>query len=654
MRLLQLATGPHQLLDLHPNVTVVTDLEGDSHDVLVDAVAGLARLRAASATGLLEAHGVLFDLDASLLGALDVATPDVDPIVRAGQLPTAPLSVDAQELRRREQEFEEALRQVAARVAVQAEARADVDATAEALAAATVELRRVQQLDDAAPPSERSSATATDDQGLDVGEGDEAVGVDARLEELDQLLVVLAPVDRSPVADALAALGATDADATVPSPEATALADEIDRAEEDLSSLPAAIREVGEGELAQAKVRLDDARQALLEAEHAVRNPELDRVDVLQLEEAHEALIAAIEHADGRFAGGRARQRVVELRAAEQDVLDRLGFNSYSDYMMGYSVALADPAREEALQRARTVVAEVEQEWARLEQAAEVALSRAAVLDRRRGLHERASRLLGEGAIDGSTQEALRALRGPAPAARQAQERLRAALVHAGLDLDEEDLDRDDLSVMAGAWLEEADRLEARREVALEERAALEDRRAELAAAAGNPAEPPAGASPEGSERPDPMTAQAAATAAASRHAAAMARLESEDRAVDALDAKGRAAAAEVERLQDLVAAQGPDGATTAESLEWYLLARLAAQRMVSVAGSTPLLLDDALRDLEPAELEHLLGRLESMAEAVQVIVVSDDPRVASWAESAGPARAAVVRPVVVSQPTAP
>jgi DNA repair ATPase RecN len=75
---------------------------------------------------------------------------------------------------------------------------------------------------------------------------------------------------------------------------------------------------------------------------------------------------------------------------------------------------------------------------------------------------------------------------------------------------------------------------------------------------------------------------------------------------------------------------------------------------MVSVAGSTPLLLDDALRGLEAPELDHLLGRLESMAEAVQVIVISEDPRVAAWAEAAGPVRAAVVRPVAAPAPSAP
>jgi hypothetical protein len=85
------------------------------------------------------------------------------------------------------------------------------------------------------------------------------------------------------------------------------------------------------------------------------------------------------------------------------------------------------------------------------------------------------------------------------------------------------------------------------------------------------------------------------------------------------------------------------------EEIEWYLLARLAAQRSVSLAGSLPLLLDDALRGLAPEDVEQVLGRLERMAEAVQVIVVSDDPVASSWAGLAGADRAAVVRPQAAS-----
>jgi hypothetical protein len=646
MRLLQLSTGRDELLDLHPNVTVVTGLDAASRGALVDAVTGLAELRAPSVPGLLEAHGVLFDLDDSLLATLDLSSPGIDPIVQPAQLPSA-LSVDAQELRRREQRFEEVLSQVATHVAAQAEARAEVEATARELARATDELRRSQ-----------APAVPTDEtqDGADLAEDDEPSRVEGRLREIEQLLVVLAPLERAPVADAVTALRATDLTATVASPEAAALAEELDRIESDLAGLPAALREVGEGELVEARSRLDDARQALLEAEHAVRNPELDPAAVVQLEEAHEALLEAIEHAEGRFSGGRARQRVVARRAAEQAVLDRLGFISYSDYMIGYSVVHADPAREAALDLARAALTEAEEEWTRLEAAAQAGLARAALLDRRRSRRERAALMLDVPVAEGSAQGALRSLRRPAPAVLEAEQRLSAALADAGLDLGDEDLDPEELSAMAEAWLEEADQQDERRRALIEERTALQARQGELQ---GGPAPGPGEAPPAEPERkqalpPDPAVAQAAATAAAGRHAAALTRLEEEDRTVEALDAQGRVAAAEVERLQDLVAGQATDDATPAEALEWYLLARLAAQRMVSVAGSTPLLLDDALRGLEAPELDHLLGRLESMAEAVQVIVISEDPRVAAWAEAAGPVRAAVVRPVAAPAPSAP
>ena len=82
-----------------------------------------------------------------------------------------------------------------------------------------------------------------------------------------------------------------------------------------------------------------------------------------------------------------------------------------------------------------------------------------------------------------------------------------------------------------------------------------------------------------------------------------------------------------------------------AEELEWYLLARLAAQRAVCLGGSLPLLLDDALAGLEDDQLATSSGRLERMADAVQVIVVTDDPRAALWALAVGQDRAAAVEP---------
>ena len=82
--------------------------------------------------------------------------------------------------------------------------------------------------------------------------------------------------------------------------------------------------------------------------------------------------------------------------------------------------------------------------------------------------------------------------------------------------------------------------------------------------------------------------------------------------------------------------------ASLAEEIEWYLLARLAAQRSVSLgrircrcSSTTP------SRGLDEDELGHVLGRLERMAEAVQVIVITDDPLAAPGRSLAGEDRAA-------------
>ncbi len=849
MRLLQLTTGENELLDLHPNVTVVAGLDDSSHRRLLDAVAGLASSTAVPGGGLLEAHGVLFNLDSALLRVLDVRADDLDPIVRPSHLPSGPTSVDARELKRREQAFALLLEQVAARVEAQARARDAAHAAAVAVEEARraradgeagvghrleevdrltrrldelIEQRRwaEDQLAEARPAlaaaedarvrveertsgirSARDAATtrrlaleteldaialAADDPGaadevmagaaalreveaevateraLDAARvaaaeartGDdpadqEPVAVrleraEERLRELDQLLAVLTPTELQVVQEALALLEG-DGVELVASTAAHALADELDRIDAEVTIGTERAPEVDAAELAVARARLDDARQALLEAEQAVRSPQIDRDEAMRLEDAHEALLQALDRAERRFSGTRAQERVEQLRVEEQAILDRLGFASYADYVMGHSLLNTDPALEATLATARAELAAAEDEWAELDAATEAALARAATLDRRRTLVAQARDLLGPEHGEIRPQEALRALRVPAVDSSQAAARLRIALDAVGLELGGEDLDHDEIALIAGAWLEEADQAGARRHAAAEERARVEEQRQALAAElAANPpegdAEPvpdpevqrearlaeararleraqerlrraeesqgrrdalldqvagaraeeesanehAAGADAElasardaeevqrewvqsldddlarladeiaDAERslqslsvaaPDLGTLDAAIDGAEARHREAIEQLEAAERAVTALDAEGQAAALEIERLQEIVAAQTTGDTTEAEELEWYLLARLAAQRSVSVAGSLPLVLDDALRGLEGADIEHLLGRLERMAEAVQVIVVSDDPLVAAWADQAGPARAAVVRP---------
>ena len=84
-----------------------------------------------------------------------------------------------------------------------------------------------------------------------------------------------------------------------------------------------------------------------------------------------------------------------------------------------------------------------------------------------------------------------------------------------------------------------------------------------------------------------------------------------------------------------------------ADSVEWSVLARLAALRSVSFVGSVPLVVDGALDGWSFAEMQQVYDRLARMSDVVQVIVLTDDPEVTWWAESLGSERAGVLSPAL-------
>jgi hypothetical protein len=839
MRLLQLATGPGELIDLHPNVTIVTDLHPDGRDLLIEAVVGLATGRASRQAGLLEAHGVLFDLAPEALALLDIAAGDVDPIVTRDHLPTprlvsaaepsaaaAPPDADPrwleavardeaaqaalvaatearllaqaaleapsdqdpaadEEPRTRAAEAAEHRRRLAEELADAATERAAASAARRELEAATADARARRQAaaalgaataarleaarqagdDDAAREALDAAAAGLAQAEAEVAAEARAAAQDAdelpaeRLARLDQeiadrerCLAAYGPADVDRVARAVAPLRSPTGAAPVP--EAMALADQLATLDAELPAAEARGGASGAG-LAAGRARLDDARQALIEAEQAVRRPELDRDAVDRLEVAHADLLAAIDKAGGRFGGARAQRRVEALREAEAEILDELHLTSYSDYMMGSSLLYVDPVREAALDAARVELAAAEDAWQALSTEAEAELARAQQLERRRALLDEARQLVGHAVPAGAAVDELRALRMEAEPPPELTAELRQALVDAGVALGDEALSADDLILVADTWLSEA-RDAAERE--RRQRADLHRLRAEREdAAAATSASVPDGAWSDGPavrevpaerlatararhadaeerHRAHLTAAQEVATlaeelavaaeaervaaeaaeeadglvAAAARRddeaTAAHARLESELEAAVAAEAEAkeplqsRAARSAAERdalataLADAEAAHAlataeataaaeqraalaaereaassaPDPADEAladggpapeaaapgavsEAIEWYLLARLAAQRSVSLGGSVPLLLDDALAGLDRVDIEHVLGRLERMTEAVQVIVLSDDPVATSWAALAGADRAAVVRPQAAS-----
>jgi hypothetical protein len=69
-------------------------------------------------------------------------------------------------------------------------------------------------------------------------------------------------------------------------------------------------------------------------------------------------------------------------------------------------------------------------------------------------------------------------------------------------------------------------------------------------------------------------------------------------------------------------------------ALEWSVISRLARQRTASFVGTLPMLVDGVPEDPEAAA--RVLERLARMSELIQVVVLSDDDRATAWADGLG------------------
>ena len=300
----------------------------------------------------------------------------------------------------------------------------------------------------------------------------------ARQIELEASLLALDTVDPYPVQSALAQLESTDDDGElVASDEAVAMADELSRIEQSLGTdLPS--DDSGNAIIA-ARRRLDNARAALFDAERAVRLPEVDREDVEELENAHEQVLLAQDRVDKRLAGGKAKQRLDEARSKEDEILNRLGFVTYTEFVMGTSIVNVDPESESRLDAARDELAAAEDAVAELEAGVDAELARASLVARRRELVGKAVAMLGRDPGD-DIEWALRHHRVRVKDSTDRAGRLLEALENAGMVLGNETVPPGLLVEMAKIWLDELAETGARR-AALE--AELQQTEARLARA---------------------------------------------------------------------------------------------------------------------------------------------------------------------------
>ena len=101
----------------------------------------------------------------------------------------------------------------------------------------------------------------------------------------------------------------------------------------------------------------------------------------------------------------------------------------------------------------------------------------------------------------------------------------------------------------------------------------------------------------------------------------------------------------ETPQIAHAVGGAGVDDDSASETLEWYILARLAQQRSVSFVGSVPIVIDDAFAQWPMHQISEVYTRLERMGDVIQIIMLTDDPAVADWAGGLGESRALVIDP---------
>lgn len=733
MRLLRLDGGEQgPTLDLHPFFTVVRGLSGARREQVLSALRALPAGQDPGLRGLLEAHGVLLDLDRDTLDLLDLRATDLDVVVRHADLPlpgnaapppepvapatpaptVAPGELD--EARRRAEDANETyagLRDALDRLHDERQrASDDVAKASSALEAARSELdpfaagavdQAVQDLTtlerelavrDGLQPAEGATPTSGAGPGGAAGAagGDAAVDVD-RLEgrrvELARALEALAGIDVGPVVDALAALRSAEGVELVPHPDAIAMADALAAGQAALEQFDAQLEAQGLGPMSVRR-KIDNLRLQVARLDQEARPKIASAEDTAALEEAHDAVVEAEERAKGRLAGRGAQRKLEEAKAVEQEVLDRMGFASYTSYSMSAAAPEVNVEAKVALQQARTELAAAEAEVEAVSQMVEADPRRRELVAHLHALRQQALPFVG-GNDRGDLEAALRAVRvrPPAPIDQRTPEEaaqvLRAALEHHGVAFGDRAMQPSDVAQVAAVWLAEMEDSTRANRARLEQEMASID--AALGAARSQQAQaPPAAAAPappaalaDDPRLDDARAAVATAEARLARHRAVVARVASLHAELEAATEKERELLEQVQaqstvldqaaetarttaaahqaveaRARTVAEAPAPAPASTPaaatgdiddDQLEWYLLGRLSAQRHVSYAGSVPLVFDEALLGLPGEEVRHLLERLERASESVQVIFLSDDRDVLDWVASAGLERAAAV-----------
>lgn len=446
------------------------------------------------------------------------------------------------------------------------------------------------QLDSPAQPFEPEPAPAEVDAEAEARNARRADLEERRAQLVARLIPQAGTELETAVAAALTALREAEDSAGAAADDAQRIAAEWDEVATALAATPIPSDE-DIAAMEAARAALADRREELACARLEVGRGPVSPEDAARIEHLHSEVQNAQARADRPFPGLAARRRLAEAEEAEAKFLQELGFSSYSAYLLDAVVRPVDPEPLRRLSSAERAVAEAEAAWQELAPIAEALHARQSLVRRAGLLREQAAALLG---TDPGDAVAERLADWPESCARLTDSRseLQRVLRVAG------GAPGEDPAVAAEAWLA------ARQAEAAEHTA----REAELAG----------------------IEAQLAALQRA--EAERVVRAEAHRAAAFAAHAAGKAAA---------------------ESLDSHLAGRLAVHRHVGPIGSLPLILDDTFADLTPAARLGYLTRLAEMSTTVQVVYLTVDPDVLSWAETMPSDEVGMQRPAPITHSVA-
>jgi chromosome segregation protein len=702
--------GGRQAIAVHAGVTVVRGLDAAARRTWATDLARALRGETAASLDLeVEVDGDRTSLTPELVQRLGLGDAATTVTVFAVDLPgakpldgtaerTEPSStpVDAEadvataeaDVRRLQAELADAERAAtsaadaltAAGRKVDKQAAADVSAAEARLEVARAGAAAARQQLQAAEDVERSASDAERTRRSEADATVEAVRAEAAaLEERRAKLVVQLTEagmagDPKPVEQALAGLRRLRSVKPKPSAKAVELADRWAEARDALQALPQP-PQPPEWLVTPALAALQEAREALAEAQSGGAAVSVDPAKVDALDRAHREVLEAEQRAMKK--GSRLnRRRLDAAHEAEQVALAALGVKTYGEYLQRIAPALEGGAStEDRIAAAKAAVADAEAVWEELH-GGQASPEWTAAKERQAAVRIEAHALVGEDVDDADLEDRLRSHLETVVDTEWAEQALAKALADVGATPPEGDLEG-----FAESWLADAPAaLEARTAVEAElsevdgKLAALEERLAELGAEASSAGEESAAAAPaagplaalrKAAEEADRAEAEATAALATARDnlrstedaQGQLATLEQEADArrneVDRL----RAAVAEAEVKRDEVQRKAAEPATAAAEppaaaparersvdlaavvgmeAEAYLLARVSALRGAP-GGPLPLVVDGeavgGLSDGAGRRVRRLLGRL---AGSMQVVVLADDDEIASWAEGLG------------------